>query len=240
MLILKTIGIIGGLAWQSSAELYKIINELVNKKLGGQHSCKCVMYSVDLDPVLVLRDEDNWNELANIIEDAIKRVEAAGADFTIIVSNTMHKTVDIIKDRVSKPILHIADVTAQAVLDRGFKTVGLMGTKFTLTEDFYKAKMERDYGIKILVPDEKDIEFIHHVIYEELDFSIFSPESAKRFVDIIEKMGRRGAEGVILGCTEIPLLVKQEYTKIPLFDTTTLLAEAAVREALREEHLIKL
>ena len=231
---MKTIGIIGGLAWQSSAELYKIINELVNKKLGGQHSCKCVMYSVDLDPVLVLRDEGNWNELANIIEDAIKRVESAGADFTVIVSNTMHKTVDAIKDKVSKPILHIADVTAQAILDRGFKTVGLMGTKFTLTEDFYKAKMERDYGIKILVPDEEDIAFIHHVIYEELDFSIFSPDSAKRFVDIIEKMGRQGAEGVILGCTEIPLLVKQEYTKIPLFDTTTLLAEAAVKKALGE------
>lgn len=229
---MKTIGIIGGLAWQSSAELYKIINELVNKKLGGQHSCKCVMYSVDLDPVLVLRDEGNWDELANIIEDAIRRVEAAGADFTVIVSNTMHKTVDAVKDKVSKPILHIADVTAQAVLDKGFKTVGLMGTKFTLTEDFYKAKMERDYGIKILVPDEEDIKFIHHVIYEELDFSIFSPDSAKRFVDIIEKMGRQGAEGVILGCTEIPLLVKQEYTNIPLFDTTTLLAEAAVREAL--------
>ena len=231
---MKTIGIIGGLAWQSSAELYKIINELVNKKLGGQHSCKCVMYSVDLDPVLVLRDEGNWDELANIIEDAIKRVEAAGADFTVIVSNTMHKTVDAIKDKVSKPILHIADVTAQAILDKGFKTVGLMGTKFTLTEDFYKTKMERDYGIKILVPDEEDIAFIHHVIYEELDFSIFSPDSAKRFVEIIEKMGRQGAEGVILGCTEIPLLVKQEYTKIPLFDTTTLLAEAAVKKALGE------
>jgi aspartate racemase len=232
VLNLKTIGIIGGLAWQSSAELYKIINELVNKKLGGQHSCKCVMYSVDLDPVLVLRDEGNWDELANIIEDAIKRVEAAGADFTVIVSNTMHKTVEAIKDKVSKPILHIADVTAQAILGKGFKTVGLMGTKFTLTEDFYKAKMERDYGIKILVPDEEDIKFIHHVIYEELDFSIFSPDSAKRFVDIIEKMARQGAEGVILGCTEIPLLVKQEYTNIPLFDTTTLLAEAAVKKAL--------
>ncbi len=154
---MKTIGIIGGLAWQSSAELYRIINELVNKKLGGQHSCKCVMYSVDLDPILILRDEDDWEGLANIIEDAIKRVEAAGADFTVIVSNTMHKTVDAIKDRVSKPILHIADVTAQAVLGRGFKTVGLMGTKFTLTQDFYKAKMERDYGIKILIPDEDDI-----------------------------------------------------------------------------------
>ena len=231
---MKTIGIIGGLAWQSSAELYRIINELVNKKLGGQHSCKCVMYSVDLDPILILRDEDDWEGLANIIEDAIKRVEAAGADFTVIVSNTMHKTVDVIKERVSKPILHIADVTAQAILDRGFKTVGLMGTKFTLTQDFYKAKMERDYGIKILIPDEDDIEFIHHVIYEELDFSIFSPESSKRFVEIIEKMGSRGAEGVILGCTEIPLLVKQEQTNIPLFDTTNLLAEAAVREALEE------
>ena len=231
---MKTIGIIGGLAWQSSAELYRIINELVNKKLGGQHSCKCVMYSVDLDPILILRDEEKWDELANIIEDGIKRVEAAGSDFTVIVSNTMHRTVDVIKDRVSKPILHIADVTAQAILDRGFKTVGLMGTKFTLTQDFYKAKMERDYGIKILVPDKEDIEFIHHVIYEELDFSIFSPESSKRFVEIIEKMGSRGAEGVILGCTEIPLLVKQEQTDIPLFDTTTLLAEAAVREALKE------
>ena len=232
---MKTIGIIGGLAWQSSAELYRMINELVNKKLGGQHSCKCVMYSVDLDPILILRDEENWDELANIIEDAIRRVEAAGADFTVIVSNTMHKTVGVVRDRVSKPILHIADVTAQSILDRGFKTVGLMGTKFTLTQDFYKAKMERDYGIKILIPDEDDIEFIHHVIYEELDFSIFSPESSKRFVEIIEKMGSRGAEGVILGCTEIPLLVKQEQTNIPLFDTTTLLAAAAaVREALAE------
>ena len=231
---MKTIGIIGGLAWQSSAELYRIINELVNKKLGGQHSAKCVMYSVDLDPILILRDEGKWEELADIIEDAIKRVETAGADFTVIVSNTMHKTVDLIKDRLSKPILHIADVTAQAILDRGFNTVGLMGTKFTLTQDFYKAKMERDYGIKILVPDEEDIEFIHYVIYEELDFSIFSPESSARFVQIIEKMGRRGAKGVILGCTEIPLLVKQEQTNIPLFDTTTLLAEAAVKEALAE------
>ena len=231
---MKTIGIIGGLAWQSSAELYKIINVLVNKKLGGQHSCECVMYSVDLDPILILRDEENWDELANIIEDAIRRVEAAGADFTVIVSNTMHKTVDVIKERVSKPILHIADVTAQSIIDRGFKTVGLMGTKFTLTQDFYKGKMERDYGIKILVPDEEEIEFIHHVIYEELDFSIFSPESSRRFVEIIEKMGRRGAEGVILGCTEIPLLVKQEQTNIHLFDTTTLLAAAAVREALAE------
>lgn len=231
---MKTIGIIGGLAWQSSAEVYKIINELVNQKLGGQHSCKCVMYSVDLDPVLILRDEDDWDTLADIIADAVQRVEAAGADFTMIVSNTMHKTVDAVQPRVKKPILHIADVTAQAILERGFKTVGLMGTKFTLTQDFYKNKMERDYGIKILVPDEDDIAFIHHVIYEELDFSIFNPDSAKRFVQIIEKLHAQGAEGVILGCTEIPLLVHQEDTEVPLFDTTTLHAEAAVKLALEE------
>ena len=231
---MKTIGIVGGMAWQSSAEVYKIINELVNKKLGGQHSCQCVMYSVDLDPVLILRDEDDWEKLNDIMEDAVKRVEAAGADFTMICSNTMHKTVSAIKNRVSKPILHIADVTAQAILDKGFKTVGLMGTKFTLTQDFYKDKMEKDYGIKILIPDEDDIAFIHHVIYEELDYSIFSPASAKRFVEIIEKLHQRGAEGVILGCTEIPLLVKQEDASVPLFDTTTLHAEAAVKLALAE------
>ncbi len=231
---MKTIGIIGGMAWQSSAEVYKIINEEVNKRIGGQHSCQCVMYSVDLDPILILRDEDNWEKLNDIMADAVKRVEAAGADFTLICSNTMHKTVDAIKDRVSKPILHIADVTAQAILARGFKTVGLMGTRFTLTQDFYKHKMESEYGIKILVPDEEDIAFIHHVIYEELDYSIFSPESAKRFVEIIEKLHANGAEGVILGCTEIPLLVKQEDTRVPLFDTTTLHANAAVDWALKD------
>ena len=231
---MKTIGIVGGMAWQSSAEFYKIINELVNEKLGGQHSCQCAMYSVDLDPVLILRDEDNWEALCDIVADAVRRVEAAGADFTVICSNTMHKTVEGIKDRVSKPILHIADVTAQAILDRGFRTVGLLGTRFTLTQDFYKKKMEQEYGIHILVPDEEDIEFVHHVIYEELDYSIFSPESRKRFVEIIEKLNARGAEGVILGCTEIPLLVHQEDTKVPLFDTTTLHAHAAVKLALEE------
>ena len=231
---MKTIGIVGGLAWQSSAELYKIINERINQELGGQHSCKCVMYSVDLDPVLLLREQDDWDQLSDIIADAVQRVEAAGADFTLICSNTMHKTVDKVRGRVKKPILHIADVTAQAILEKGFDTVGLLGTKFTLTQDFYKSKMERDYGIKILIPDEEDIAFIHHVIYDELDYSILNPESAKRFVQIIEGLHARGAQGVILGCTEIPLLVHQEDTSVPLFDTTTLHAEAAVQLALSD------
>ena len=231
---MKTIGIIGGMAWQSSAELYKMINERVNQLLGGQHSCQCVMYSVDLDPVLILRDEDDWDRLSDMMADAVRRVEAAGADFSVIVSNTMNKTVENIRDRVSKPILHIADATAQAIVEKGFRTVGLLGTKFTLTQDFYKNKMERDYGIKILVPDEEDVAFIHHVIYEELDFSIFNPESARRFLEIIDKLHAAGAEGVILGCTEIPLLVHQEDTPVPLFDSTALQAEAAVKYALSE------
>ena len=231
---MKTIGIIGGMAWQSSAELYKMINERVNQLLGGQHSCQCVMYSVDLDPVLILRDEDDWDRLSDMMADAVRRVEAAGADFTVIVSNTMNKTVENIRDRVSKPILHIADATAQAIVEKGFRTVGLLGTKFTLTQDFYKNKMERDYGIKILVPNEDDVAFIHHVIYEELDFSIFNPESARRFLEIIDKLHAAGAEGVILGCTEIPLLVHQEDTPVPLFDSTALQAEAAVKYALSE------
>ena len=230
---MKTIGIIGGMAWQSSYEFYRLINEMVNRELGGQHSCRCVMYSVDLDPVLILREEDNWEKLSDIITDAVLRTEAAGADFNVIISNTMHKTVENVKHRVNKPILHIADVTAQAILDRGFRTVGLMGTKFTLTQDFYKQKMEKDYGIRILIPEEDDIRFIHHVIYDELDFSIYNTESAARFLRIIEDLHEKGAEGVILGCTEIPLLVHQADTAVPLFDTTTLHAEAAVKMALR-------
>ncbi len=231
---MKTIGIVGGMAWQSSHEFYKIINELVNQKIGGQHSCKCVMYSVDLDPILILRDEDNWEELSEMMRDAVSRCEAAGADFTVICSNTMHKTVASIKDKVSKPILHIADVTAEAIVEKGFKTVGLLGTKFTLTQDFYKSKMENEYDIKILVPNEDDIAFIHHVIYEELDYSILNPESAKRFLKIVDDLHAQGAEGVILGCTEIPLLISQKDTDVPLFDTTTLHAEAAVKLALQD------
>jgi len=229
---MKTIGLIGGMSWQSSIEYYRIVNELVAKRLGGQHSCQCVMYSVDLDPILIYRDEDNWEKLNEIIKDAVKKVEAAGADFTVICSNTMHKTVDFIKDDVSKPILHITDVTGNAIKAMGLKNIGLMGTKFTLTQDFYSKRLEENYGLNIIVPDEEDIMFIHHVIYEELDFGILNPESKKKFVDIIRRLKEKGAEGVILGCTEIPLLVQQEDTDIPVFDTTTLHATAAVDYAL--------
>jgi len=229
---MKTIGLIGGLSWESSIEYYRIVNELVAKRLGGQHSCQCVMYSVDLDPILILRDEDNWDKLNEIMKDAVLKVEAAGADFSVICSNTMHKSVDFIKDEVSKPILHITDVTGAAINAMGLKNIGLMGTKFTLTQDFYSKRLQEKFGLNIIIPDEDDILFMHHVIYDELDFGVLNPASKQRFVEIIARLKAKGAEGVILGCTEIPLLVQQQDADIPLFDTTTLHATAAVDLAL--------
>lgn len=229
---MKTIGLIGGMSWQSSIEYYRIINELVAQRLGGQHSCECVMVSLDLDPILILRDADEWAQLAGMMAAAIRRAEAAGADFTLICSNTMHNQIETIEQQVTKPILHIADVTAAAALSRGFKRLGLLGTRFTLERDFYRGRLEQKYGLQVLVPDEDDIAFVHYVIYEELDFAIFKPESRQRFVQIIERLAARGADAVILGCTEIPLLVKEADTATPLLDTTMLHAQAAVDLAL--------
>jgi len=229
---MKTIGLIGGMSWQSSIEYYRIINELVSQRLGGQHSCECVMVSLDLDPILILRDANNWTLLVELMVSAIRRAEAAGTDFTIICSNTMHNQIETIEAQVTKPILHIGDVTAEAALKCGFKRLGLLGTRFTLEQDFYRSRLEKKYGLQVLIPDENDIAFVHHVIYEELDFAVFKPESKQRFLQIIERLASKGAEGVILGCTEIPLLVNKEDTTIPLFDTTMLHAEAAVDLAL--------
>jgi aspartate racemase len=229
---MKTIGLIGGMSWQSSIEYYRIINELVAQKLGGQHSVECVMVSLNLDPILVLRDADDWTSLASMMVAAIRRVEAAGADFTLICSNTMHNRIEDIEMQVTKPILHIGDVTAEAALKCGFKRLGLLGTRFTIEQDFYRGRLEKKYGLQVLVPDEDDIAFVHYVIYEELDFAILRPESKRRFVQIIERLAAQGAEAVILGCTEIPLLVNQEDTAVPLLDTTMLHATAAVDLAL--------
>ena len=229
---MKTIGLIGGMSWQSSIEYYRIINELVAQRLGGQHSCECVMVSLDLDPILILRDAGEWSQLAKMMAAAIRRAEIAGADFTLICSNTMHNQIETIEDQLTKPILHIADVTAEAALKRGFKRLGLLGTRFTLERDFYRGRLEKKYGLQVLVPEEDDIAFVHHVIYEELDFAIFKPESKQRYLQIIKRLAAQGAEGVILGCTEIPLLVRQEDTTVPLLDTTMLHAKAAVNFAL--------
>ena len=232
---MKTIGLIGGMSWQSSLDYYRIINELVAQRLGGQHSAVCVMYSVDLDPILIYRDSGEWHKNTDILVDAIHKTEAAGADFTVICSNTMHKTYDDIQARVEKPVLHITDVLAAEIKKQRYKKVGLLGTRFTLNEGFYKERLRLRHGIEVIIPRrEEDVQFVHDVIYYELDFAILKPESKERYVRIIEDMEKDGAEAVILGCTEIQMLVKQEHTSVPLLDTTVLHAAAAVDWALSE------
>ena len=232
---MRTIGIIGGLSWQSSLDFYRIINEQVAERLGGQHSSQCVMYSVDLDPILIYRDEGDWGKCTEVMVDAIRRTEAAGADFNVICSNTMHKTHEDIQKQVRKPVLHVTDIIAEEIKRRGYKKVGLLGTRFTLTEPFYIERLAQKHGIETIVPAaEEDVQFVHDVIYHELDYAILKPESRIRYVRIIEDLRAAGAQAVILGCTEIQMLVKPEDTDVPLLDTTLLLATEAVNLSLAE------
>ena len=232
---MRTIGIIGGLSWQSSLDFYRIINEQVAHRLGGQHSAQCVMYSLDLDPILIYRDENAWDKCTEVLVDAIRKTEAAGADFNVICSNTMHKTHEDIQRQVARPVLHVTDIIAKEIQRCGYKKVGLLGTRFTLTEPFYIERLKQKHGIETLVPaDEADIQFVHDVIYHELDYAILKPESRDRYVRIIEDMHASGAEAVILGCTEIQMLVKPEDTDVPLLDTTLLLATEAVDKSLED------
>ena len=194
------------------------------------------MYSVDLDPILVYRDSGEWYKNTEILVEAIRKVEAAGADFSLICSNTMHKTYEDIQALVEKPILHITDVLAKEIKKRGYQKVGLLGTRFTLNESFYKDRLRLRHNIEVIIPKrEEDVQFVHDVIYYELDYAIIKPESKDRYVRIIEDMWQEGAEAVILGCTEIQMLVQQEHTKVPLLDTTLLHATAAVDLSLGEE-----
>lgn len=228
---MKTIGLIGGMSWQSSIEYYRIINELVSQKKGGQHSCQCIMYSVDLEPILILRDQGEWGKLTDLMGNAARRLEKGGADFIVICSNTMHKTVDEIQNRINIPILDIIDVTSSDIKDKGLKTIGLLGTKFTMEEDFYIKRLKSS-GLEVRIPEKEDRNFIHNVIYNELDFHILKQSSKNKFKDIIESFANDGVEGVILGCTEIPLLIKQEDVSLTLFDTTMIHAKNAVALAL--------
>lgn len=232
---MKTIGLIGGMSWQSSLNYYRIINELVAERLGGQHSAVCIMYSVDLDPIMVYRDSGEWHKNTDILVDAIRKVESAGADFTVICSNTMHKTYEDIKALVKKPILHITDVLATEAKRQGYQKVGLLGTRFTLNEDFYKERLRTLHDIDVIIPQQEgDIQFVDDVICYELDYAILKPESRERYKRIIEDMRQDGAEAVVLGCTEIQMLVQQKHTEVPLLDTTLLHATAAVNYAMGE------
>jgi aspartate racemase len=230
---MKTIGLMGGLSWESSKEYYRIINETVNERLGGLHSAKCILYSLDFAEIREIQQTKGWDELTKILIDAAKRLETAGADVVLICANTMHKAVPEIQREIHVPILHIADATAEKVRGKGLRKVGLLGTKVTMEEDFYKGRMEERFGIDVLAPDKDDRDFIETVIFDELCVGKMNASSKKRLKEIIGNLVDNGAEGIILGCTEIPLLIKQEDVNVPVFDTTGIHAEAAVEFALK-------
>ena len=231
---MKTIGLIGGMSWESSAEYYRLINETVKAKLGGIHSAKSVMYSVDFAEVEVLQREGQWPAAARMMIDAAKSVEHGGADFIVLCTNTMHKAADAIEANIKVPCLHIADATAQQIKAAGLKRVGLLGTRFTMEEDFYTGRLIQKYGLDVIIPNAGEREVVHRVIYDELVVGEIRPDSKERYIDIIQRLVENGAEGIILGCTEIGLLVHDGDSRVPLFDTTRIHAVAAVEYALAE------
>ena len=223
---LKTIGLIGGMSWESTVTYYKIINETVKEKLGGLHSAKCILYSVDFQEIEECQANGNWEKSGEILGEAAYNLEKAGADFIVICTNTMHKVVNQIKEKISIPILHIAEMTAEKILEKGLKNIALLGTKYTMEQDFYKSKLI-EKGINVIIPDKNDIEIINEVIYDELCLGTINFNSKKKFLEIVDKLRNKGAEGIILGCTEIGLLIKNEDTDVPLFDTAIIHAEQA-------------
>ncbi|AMD94517.1 aspartate racemase [Leptotrichia sp. oral taxon 847] len=223
---LKTIGLIGGMSWESTVTYYKIINEVIKEKLGGLHSAKCVLYSVDFQEIEECQANGNWEKSGEILGEAANNLEKAGADFIVICTNTMHKVINQIKEKISIPILHIAEMTAEKILEKGLKNIALLGTKYTMEQDFYKSKLiEKE--INVIIPDKNDIEIINKVIYDELCLGTINSNSKKKFLEIVDKLRSKGAEGIILGCTEIGLLIKNEDTDVPLFDTAVIHAEEA-------------
>jgi aspartate racemase len=228
---MKTIGLIGGMSWESSALYYRIINEEVKARLGGLHSAKCILYSVDFEEIEIYQRNGEWEKAGNVLAQAARSLEAAGADFILLCTNTMHKIADQIEANTGIPLLHIADITAAEMLARGIKTAGLLGTRYTMEQGFYKSRLERR-GIRILVPGSEDRESVNRVIYQELCLGRIEQDSRDHYKKVIQSLINAGAEGIILGCTEIGLLVRQEDSAVPLFDTTVLHAKGAVDRAL--------
>ncbi|MCF8002256.1 MAG: aspartate/glutamate racemase family protein [Halanaerobiales bacterium] len=229
---MKTIGLIGGMSWESSLEYYRIINELVKEKLGEPHSAKTIMYSVDFAEFENLQHQGNWNLLTEKMIKIAKKLEKAGADMVLICTNTMHKMAPEVQESINIPLIHITDAASDEIKKQSIKKVGLLGTNFTMEQDFYKGGLKDKHGIEVVVPNEEERKIIHNVIYKELISGIIKDESRKEFKKIIEKLKTRGAKGVVLGCTEIPLLIKDKDVDIPVFNTTELHAKKAVEKAL--------
>ena len=231
---IKTIGLIGGMSWLSTVEYYRIINQEVSERLGGLHSAKIIMYSLDFDTIEQMQREGRWGDATNVMVDSAKILENGGADCILICTNTMHKTADDVQKNISIPLLSIIDATAERIKANGIRKVGLLGTKYTMTEDFYKGRLSKEFGIEVLVPDTDDINAVNYIIYNELCVGNISLSSKNKVIEIINGLADNGAEGVILGCTELPLLVKSEDVDIPLFNTTKIHAEYAVEYALKD------
>ena len=229
---MKTIGLLGGMSWESTLTYYRLINEAVRDRLGGLHSAECVLYSVDFEPIERLQSAGSWEATGAILADAARRVESAGADFLVLCTNTMHKVAPLIEAAIEIPLLHLADATGEAVRSAGFGTVGLLGTRFTMAEDFYRGRLTERHGLEVLVPSEPERELIDRVIFEELCLGRCLDGSRRRYLEIIARLAERGAQAVILGCTEISLLVAPTDTSVPLLDTTAIHAERAVAWAL--------
>jgi aspartate racemase len=227
---MKTIGLLGGMSWESTELYYRLINEGVKAQLGGLHSAKIAMVSVNFHEIEQLQHSGDWQGAANILSGAAKQIEAAGADFLLICTNTMHKVANEVQAAISIPLLHLADATAGRITDAGITTVGLLGTNFTMEQDFYKGRLAQ-HGINVITPDESDRQTVHRVIYEELCLGKINESSRQQYLQIIDKLAASGAEAVIEGCTEITLLVQQQHTAVRLFDTTAIHAEQAVVQA---------
>lgn len=229
---MKTIGLIGGMSWESSLEYYRILNETTKEKLGGLHSAKCILFSVDFAEVEALQRQDRWQEAAHLMVRAGQSLERAGADFLVICANTMHKLVDDIEANVHIPLLHIADATAEKVKAAGIRKIGLLGTRFTMEHDFYKGRLTDRHGLEVITPESSNRETVHRIIYDELCLGIVKQESREQYIEIMGKLVGAGAEGIILGCTEIELLVHDGDAQVPLFPTTRIHAVAAAEYAL--------
>ncbi|MGE7674375.1 aspartate/glutamate racemase family protein [Lysinibacillus sp. NPDC094403] len=230
---MKTIGMIGGMSWESSAEYYRLMNEEVKQQLGGLHSAKCILYSVDFQEIEHYQAEGEWSKAGQVLADAAQSLESAGAEFIVICTNTMHKVIDIIMEKITIPILHIADATANQIEKASLQKVALLGTKYTMEQDFYRARVE-EFGIEVLVPLADERAEVNRIIYEELCLGKIEQASKDYYLQVIGNLVQSGAQGIILGCTEIGLLIKQEDVNVPVFDTTVLHAQAAVNMAIHK------
>lgn len=232
---MKIIGLIGGMSWESSAEYYRTLNELIKEELGDTHSCKLIMYSVDFDEIEKLQHRGEWEKLTGIMIDVAENLVKAGAELLIICTNTMHKMAEDIEEKISIPLVHIADAVGEQLKLLSMTKVALLGTKFTMEQDFYKERISKNFNVEVIIPEIADRHVIHNIIYDELIKGIIADNSRNKYKEIIERLASEGAEGVILGCTEIPLLIKQEDSSIQIFDSMTIHAHKAIEISLNKK-----